>query len=117
MTNTRRPMNESTTSGTRRGPFSDVSGNESPPDTTAEDRFLFEKPPSDDVGPFDATLMQSIQNDPCIDPENWSAAYRAARRGEPRWWLAVRDESAAPSGTDQECTRGPAAKPGGEGAK
>ncbi|MFO0809054.1 MAG: hypothetical protein U0746_10555 [Gemmataceae bacterium] len=43
-------------------------------------------------GTFDPTLMQSIQNDPCIHPGDWLAAYRAAVRGEPKWWLAAADE-------------------------
>jgi hypothetical protein len=117
ISNRRRPTNDLTTSGTKLDTPSDPKGHDSASNTTAEDRFLFENPWSDDVGPFDATLMQSIQHDPCIDPENWSDAYRAARRGEPEWWLAVRDESAPPHGTDQECARGPKAKPRGEGVK
>lgn len=34
-------------------------------------------------------LWASIVNDACIDPSNWQAAYRAALRGEPAWWLAI----------------------------
>jgi hypothetical protein len=48
------------------------------------------------AGGFDPTLMQSIQNDPCIHPRDWRAAYRAARRGEREWWLAAEDS--APDG-------------------
>ena len=36
-----------------------------------------------------AELWASIVNDACIDPSNWQAAFRAALRGEPEWWLAI----------------------------
>jgi hypothetical protein len=36
-----------------------------------------------------AELWLSIVNDATIDPEHRRAAYRAALRGEPEWWLVT----------------------------
>jgi len=65
-----------------------------PEDHRADDEAYVPEP----EGKFDPTLMQSIQNDPCIHPDDWLAAYRAALRGEPEWWLAAAHDP--PSGDE-----------------
>ncbi|MFO0808990.1 MAG: hypothetical protein U0746_10230 [Gemmataceae bacterium] len=92
-----------------------------------EDPVLFVRPPSHaDDEASDATLMQSIQNDPCISPADWPTAYRAATRGKPNWWLAVADDlepTESPGGrspaeaTDAKPARGDTPAPSRKGAK
>jgi hypothetical protein len=94
MTNKQRPTNATMTCDA--GSDASLTPAEKKPDPDAEvssdDSALFERPASeDDEGRFDSILMQSIQNDPCIRPEDWLVAYRAARDGKPEWWLAVAD--------------------------
>jgi hypothetical protein len=96
MTNKQRPTNATMTGDA--GREASLTPAEKKPDPDAEvssdDSALFERPASedDDNWRFDSILMQSIQNDPCIHPENWFATYRAARDGKPEWWLAVADD-------------------------
>lgn len=53
-------------------------------------------------------LWASIVNDACIDPSHRQAAYRAALRGEPEWWLAIEspEEDGGELNSDDETATG-----------
>src|SRR4051812_1038132 len=103
MTKRKSPTNDMTTSDSRFETSTEPNGKTLDTSDAAEDRYLFERPPyeGEDDGGFDPTLMQSIQNDPCISKDDWSAVYRAARRGEPDWWLWVADDSEETEAKDE----------------